>query len=384
MRKIRINIVSFLSLFLMFFLCTDALATTRVLGLKLLTSKIGWLATENNLYWTIDAGSAWHNITPQSASFGQITSVFFLNTTQGWVLCSRKVRERNMEFSIAFTNDAGVTWSIWPVKLPDKYVKAHENNQITNPFSGMGWIDFKDAIHGWIILEFPVSAKMDNSIGIMLGTEDGGKTYTLMADHTQLPTTGEFHFISTKDGWIAGRINTDLYVTRDGGATWKEVLLSPPPQVSTSGDGKYDLPIIKDSQNGFLPVTYVTGITAAFVLFVTQDGGMTWKADRVLLDMRNVYGAILSRMVDSVLITLTASDTERSLTLIKVLPGGKIIATTASALNMKGNITPHSLFLSAGWKISFITSKQGWVTTNSDQLLSTNDGGETWSVITPQ
>ena len=351
--------------------------------MKLLTPKIGWTATGKALYWTTNGGSTWKNITPPSVSFGEITSVFFLNTTQGWVLSDRN-EYKYKEFYMAYTNDSGATWSSWPVKLlPDKYRNKDKSTQTTNPFRGDGWIEFIDVMRGWIILEFPITAKMDNSMGILLRTEDGGKTYKMVADHTQLPTTGNFHFVTTQEGWLAGHLNTNLFVTYNGGKTWQEVSLEPPPQISSLG-AQYDLPIFKDNQNGYLPLTFVTEDLPSLVLLVTKDGGKTWKVDRVLSNLKDIANVYPSTMADSLLITLTASDAERSLTLVKVLPDGKTITTKAYALDIKGNLTPRSLYFGAGWHLTFITPDQGWVSTYTNQLLSTSDGGKTWTVITPQ
>jgi photosystem II stability/assembly factor-like uncharacterized protein len=384
MRKIRFNII-ILGLIIAVFLCANASADIQ--DMKLLTTKIGWVVTETNLYWTTDAGSTWHNITPPSTSFGHIAAVFFSDTSQGWVLCC-DTSGKHYRFNVSCTKDSGKTWSMLPVQMPAVILEAEakkdaqprngENIQLREIYQGTGWIDFLDPLHGWILLQFPVSARLpEENGGSILKTEDGGKTWRNVSNDVGMSMAGRFHFLTTKDGWLAGDI--DLYVTHNGGNTWQQVLLTPPSQVSV--ECWYDLPIFKDSQNGFLPVTYVSN---DLVLFMTHDGGKTWKPNWVLPKLPDTARALPSTVVDSVLITFTSSDTERLLTLIKVLPDGKIIKTTTDALHIKGNITPHSLYFSTRWQLSFINSKQGWVTTNSNQLLSTDDGGETWSVITPQ
>jgi photosystem II stability/assembly factor-like uncharacterized protein len=380
MRKRRVNFIIVLSLFLMFFMTSNAYA------MQLLTPKIGWILTEKGLYWTTDAGSTWRNITPPSESFGNITAAFFLNTSQGWVLCCNNKGEYK-EFNIAYSNDSGKTWSSQPIKLPNKDQINQISKKLANPdrgynqwngtLKGTGWIDFIDPLHGWVILEIPAIARLGFTSGLFLQTTDGGKTWKSIGGC--LPVAGEFYFITSTDGWLSGYIDNHLYVTHDGGNSWKQVMLQPPPQASANC--WYSLPIFKDSQDGFLPVTYVSNV---LILFITNDGGNTWKLNRVLPEIPDTDSAFPLTMIDSILITLTSSDSEQSLTLIKVLPDGKIIKTTANALHIKGNITLHSLYFSSGWYLTFITSKQGWVTTNSNQLLSTTDGGETWTVITPQ
>jgi len=390
MIKIKINVIIIFGLLLMFFLCAHASADNQLIGMKLLTSKIGWVATENNLYWTTDAGNTWHIITPPSASFGNIAAVFFLDTSQGWVLCCDS-RGKHNEFNVAYTNNSGATWSIKPIQMPaaiaakqkerDVKIKNQDpNNALYYDFfqGGNGWINFIDPIHGWVLLEAELNSRVGLNMGVLFKTEDGGKTWKLVND--KLEKAGRFLFMTTKEGWMVARYGDDLFATQNGGNTWQQVTLPPPPQVSSPG-AQYDLPIFKDSLNGFLPVTFVTENLPSLVLFATHDGGKTWKPNGVLSEMPDIANVYPSTTVDSVLITLTSSDTERSLTLIKVLPDGKTVATKAYALDMKGDI--RSLSLSKWMKLSFITDNQGWISPY-DQLLSTNDGGKTWTVITPQ
>jgi len=383
MRRLRIDITIVLGFVMMLFLCSNALA------MKLLTPKIGWTLTEKGLYWTTNAGNTWQNITPQSASAGNIAAVFFLNASQGWVVCC-DTSGKHKRFNLATTNDSGAHWLISPLKTPTSVVALENKRDAqakirgeTQPevMEGMGWIDFIDPNQGWILLEVDIISRLGIISGILLQTTDGGKTWKEV--NVDLPTAGHFNFVTTKDGWMTSHINAVLYVTHNGGNTWKEMTLEPPPSISTEG-GMYDIPIFKDSQNGFLPVTYVTENLPSLVLFTTHDGGKTWKADRVLPDMKDIANVYPSTVVDSVLITIAASESDRSLTLIKVFPGGKTVETETNALDIKGNLTPRSLYFGAGWHLSFINNNQGWVSTYTNQLLSTTDGGTTWTVITPQ
>jgi photosystem II stability/assembly factor-like uncharacterized protein len=125
MKKPQMSVITVLSIVLMLFLC--AIASADIQDMKLLTPNIGWVVTENNLYWTIDAGNTWKNITPPSASFENIAAVFFLNTSQGWVLCC-DTSGKHKRFNIASTNDGGVHWSISPVLMPIALL-AIENQQ---------------------------------------------------------------------------------------------------------------------------------------------------------------------------------------------------------------------------------------------------------------
>ena len=358
----------------------SASADTQIIDMKLLTSKIGWAATEKTLCWTTNAGSTWHNITPMSVKDGKIASVFFLNVNQGWILYSG-VGGKRREFNVAYTNDGGTNWSINSVNLPTMFQKNNEESSAG--LTGDGLIDFADNIYGWINLRFFVSPAM-GSDSTLFRTEDGGKTWKWLK--TDLPMANHFHFMTPKNGWLASE--TDLYATHDGGNSWQQVSLnaSQPPYFDNEESGDYyDLPIFQNSRQGFLPVTYLRDLyVSTLVLFATNNGGSTWKADRIMPDLKNIAYMYPSALADSILISLVPSETEHSLTLIKVLPNGKTITTTANALNIKGNLTKGSLYPSKWWKLSFITPDQGWVSTNTNQLLLTNDGGKTWTVITPQ
>ena len=178
MRKIRIHIITVLSFFLTFFLCANVSA--RVIDMKLLTPKIGWAATEIELYWTGDAGKTWHIITPQWGSQGRVAAVFFLNTSQGWILyCNQS--DKIYRYKIAYTNDSGINWSISDFKLPkaivDLQIKRNNREDYVGGdlFEGSGGIDFLDPNRGWMLLNYHISVRTDYSSSILFKTEDGGK-----------------------------------------------------------------------------------------------------------------------------------------------------------------------------------------------------------------
>ena len=111
--------------------------------------------------------------------------------------------------------------------------------------------------------------------------------------------------VTLQFGWMVGGGGGDeeLYVTRDGAKTWQSIELEPPAETEEmrehmarlqlfersfhpsgratprySSGASYDLPTFKDPKHGYVSVTY-PGVT---VLFATDDGGVTWKPDRVV------------------------------------------------------------------------------------------------------
>ena len=109
------------------------------------------------------------------------------------------------------------------------------------------------------------------------------------------------------------------------------------------------------------------------MLFATADGGVTWKPDRVLtgLQEHSEGEKVESAVADSTWITARVPKNGLP-QLTKLGPGASVTDTTMPA--------PEESGVS---QMSFATPSQGRVVTNESKLLSTNDGGATWTDITP-
>jgi photosystem II stability/assembly factor-like uncharacterized protein len=372
MQRLCVSWVS--SLLLTACLCTagSAQQTDGVESMKLIAPSVGWVATGSRVLWTADGGSNWKDITPKTSRRGFIASVFFLDTSTGWVLLSHNDSDSvgegpGPELDLASTTDAGRNWARSRIKVP----RTVPGSTWTN-LSGRGWIDFVDASRGWIVLQAASSSAV--SWGVLLRTEDGGRTW--IQPPGRLPIADHIRFINAKDGWMAGGAGGDLlYVTRDGGNAWQSLSLDAPGNHVGHPKPAYDLPTFVASKDGFLPVTYSSQdeSTATLVLFATADAGATWNTDRVLPGLPDVYGGmpLPSAVVGSALLTARLSDKSR-LTLDVIGSGSK--PSTVSAA-----VTPIA---SAVTQISFVGSLEGWVLA-SGYLWSTKNGGATWTRPSP-
>jgi photosystem II stability/assembly factor-like uncharacterized protein len=214
---------------------------------------------------------------------------------------------------------------------------------------------------------------------------------------------GSLTAVTSEFGWMVGGGDSEmLYVTRDGAKTWQTVDLDSPvkteqmrkadrnlrqfeesfrraisPEAAKLA-GKmpehdthaaYDLPTFSDPKHGYICVTY-PGVT---VLFATDDGGVTWKPDRLLTGVQDQDQGetTASTVVNSVWITGRVL-ANRQPQLATLGPGAGAVA----AMEPGPNDTKIS-------QISFVTPRQGWVLTVYNKLMSTNDGGATWTDITP-
>ena len=139
----------------------------------MLAPGVGYL-TYDQLYWTTDNGSHWANVTlPAPVKQEQVLSLFFLNTSTGWVLLG-EAGDPEPTLDIASTNDAGASWSVMHVDLP---VNPNE------PIMPQGDIYFTDADHGWMNLT--VEGGSAFHVGELFRTVDGGKKWIRVGHQEQ-------------------------------------------------------------------------------------------------------------------------------------------------------------------------------------------------------
>lgn len=355
-------------LFLLMMLCLGSIAVTQTAGqiksMRLLTADVGWVATERTLFWTTNGGDSWKDITPKAGQ-GQgreiIKSVFFLDSSSGWVLMAYGGGNGNAQMEVARTSDAGANWSVAPVIIPNLDARA-------TTLEGDGSIDFIDALDGWLNLAVESSANF--RLGLLLATKDGGKTWNFAPYSPGV--SGVIEFSSLTDGWLAGGPgDQQLYVTHDGSKSWKAVSLAPPSQAGANAEHTYDQPpAFSDPHHGLLPVTYSAGDAPSLLaLFATEDGGNTWHLARTLLGPRGA-ACIPSTTVDAFLIS--ASIIGQELVLTHVSSDGAPHTSSARVPPGVSNVR----------RLSFWRHNRGWLQ-SSERLLATADGGVSWTDITP-
>jgi photosystem II stability/assembly factor-like uncharacterized protein len=340
-------------------------------SMKLLTPKVGWVLHYPGLMWTTDGGSHWKNITPPVPSGEHIASVFFRNAQQGWVLLAGPEEKGSdvPRFDLAVTNDTGVKWSVTHVTVPG----LNPGFPILAEFGQVDCVDFVDAHHGWLNLGMVSSPNFASAL--MIETDNGGKTWSRPPRAPGV--TGELRFINSTDGWLAGGPGGGhLYVTHDGSNSWSEVSLSPLPQVGRSANATFpSVPVFEGRETGFLPVAYSgTGASSFLALFATDDDGRTWNPETVQTrpgSMRSAPATVAAATL------ISGSVTGRTLTLVRASSAGTVVG--------RGRIVPPR---AAVVELSFATATEGWALVGyhgtMTDLLSTSDGGNTWTDITPR
>ena len=357
-------------------LCAGSIAQQagRIESMKLLTLDTGWAATNKKLFWTTDGGVQWKDITPKLSHKRQmVSSVFFLDSSTGWVLLScgddRDPKVDNVCFEFASTTDAGETWSAVHPKIVDSITQTDYSDW--TGYSGATFLDFADSQHGWAILQrnLPVG----RSSGEMLRTVDGGRTWTQLAKGT-LPVAGNMYFLSAEDGWMAGGPDQELYATHDAGNSWKPVDVAAPKQIPQDLSPVYRLPTFVDGRTGYLAVTYESSMSSGtpVALFKTEDGGTTWHptlTTPALSDM-HPWAPYPAAITSGKLLTATIS-------------GGRIdLSHAEQGVEAKHELARISMKASSADQLSFISPDRGWILATY-WLLSTKDGGITWIDVTP-
>lgn len=370
-----------------------------VASMKLLAPNIGWALSMRGLLWTENGGTSWKDITPPKEKNVEISDAFFLDIRHGWVLLMRGEPDipQGTTFDLAHTDNAGASWSIEHVNLPNRQYSE------SDVFTG-GALAFADSRNGWLALSAGVSAAFEAS-GVLLATSDGGASWRLAtaSGREKYDVIGPMLMVTPQFGWVVGAgASAPLLVTRDGGRTWQTVELESPVETDQMREydrhsqafwssfkksippaaakiaarpperqtyGAYDLPVFKDPQHGNVSVTY----PGVVVLFATNDGGLTWKADRILtgLHEHSMGSKVASAVADSTWITGTAPG-KKMPHLRKLDAGANVTDTTMPAPEASGIL-----------QMSFVSPSRGWLLTSETTLLSTNDGGASWTDISP-
>jgi photosystem II stability/assembly factor-like uncharacterized protein len=327
--------------------------------MKLLTPQVGWVLHYPGLMWTTDGGSPWKNITPPLPTGEHIASVFFLNTQDGWVLLTGATAGSEApRFDIATTVNSGATWSVATFDVPGTDLAGYD-------LSGGGHLFFLDTLNGWANLDIPGMSRP----ALLLETHDGGRNWSRSPSNPNV--AGELRFINGKVGWLlGGPSGGDLYSSRDGGESWKQISLGATVNGSPTTCGLNGLPHFNDEAHGYVAASCMGGSIA---LFGTDDSGKTWNQQRVLTGVGGM-AMVATSLADAALIAGVVYD--HTLTLIRDTPQGMAKASSKIEIPRSGVN-----------ELSFPTTMEGWALVEHDgtrtNLLLTTDGGNTWTDITP-
>jgi photosystem II stability/assembly factor-like uncharacterized protein len=344
---------------------TQSAGISALESIYMVDARSGWAVTAlsgtGTLLRTIDGGTRWRVVTPRSSS-GQEVAVFQISVLTpliAWAVSSGTSPATNTQ--IFHTIDGGRTWSY--VTIPGR--------------SGYS-IQFITTHDGWLLSE-EGPALGSEQVDVYRST-DAGETWTRVAsarlgdESSGLPfggSKGAVTFLNATTGWITGADPGPhwvyLYVTHDGGRTWRQQGLRLPPQVTSPWYNLTKPPMFFTAQDGVLPVFYSVAdpityhsIASFGVFYITHDGGTTW-----------AYTTPLSSWGP-----LSFADINHGF-----MTDGQLLYTTRDGGQHWNAIRPGPPF-SEVMRLDFVSSNVGWaLREKSPFLLKSLDGGRTWAPV---
>jgi photosystem II stability/assembly factor-like uncharacterized protein len=336
--------------------------TGSLISLHMIDLTAGWALSERAVLRTTDGGLQWKNVTPPHTVLTRESIAAFLTASLAWVTIPQTNGTTTRVF---WTADGGQTWQ-------QSTVQATFLKQIT----------FTDSQHGWILAGWGATGGAAEAVGVFR-TSDGGKTWSNVSNalpaSTDTPPPGHLpyggrksgiHFLNTTTGWITGTAVVNdlfwLFVSHDGGATWNQQLLSLPPGVP-SAQLSFNSPTFFSDTDGVLPIIFsdlITGRGIATDIYVTHDGGATWKST---MPLPTAFG------------TLDFVDMQHGWA-----TDGMMLYSTSDGGQHWTKLSPGANFKQVTG-LSFVSSSTGWAIGGQSKtpsfLLKTTDGGTTWTSL---
>lgn len=217
---------------------------------------------------TQDGGETWRAVRHGRSGGDALFDVQFLDARIGWAAGPG---------SIVATDDGGETWRAC-------LYNTSENGYIT-PFA----IHFLNPSRGWLV----------SHGGRLMRSDDGGVTWVaidLPLREGERPTLRDVTFTDPMNGWVVGELGS-IFHTADGGTTWTRQEHGVPivrtipkgepprprepiPDLQTEPDRlAFSAVAFADASRGWA-VGYYSDVAESVVLG-TEDGGATWRVERV-------------------------------------------------------------------------------------------------------
>ena len=228
-------------------------------GAELVSGERGWARTHEGLYWTEDGGRRWREITPPGDP-AALDGVYFRDPEHGWA-GGEEGQEGENRVVLFATDDGGRTWRRRPVEVRGLGTIASDT-----AFAPVG--------RRRVFALVGESRNTAYSVGHLFTSGDAGGHWHQLPDP---PHRGPIAFESPRDGWLAAEGHLPgLYRTHDGGHTWAEVHVAPPPGVPAE-TATFRPPQIDAEGGGLLPVVFDSPRASTAVIYRTEDRGRSWE-----------------------------------------------------------------------------------------------------------
>lgn len=323
------------------------------------------VAIVNGHVW-LQGKSGWKDVTPgQPSQIGADDPVDaqFISATLGWAVDVQVSGTTTRSVVVSRTTDGGATWT--SVTLP------WQDEGLAN----LVQLQFVNATHGFFIVGLRETTS--RRPGFLFSTTDGGATWTKLS----VPYGGAIRFSSANDGWlVGGGVNyarNAFSVTHDGGHTWQEQPLIPPPGFELA-DRQISTPAFSTTHSG---TSDLDGVVAAN--FGGEIAFYTYEADGSLWLLRSTFPVARGDRTTLPVIALSGRDGMASVgaALYATHDGGKTWAPVQHDANLTNIQWLGVTGPTTGWAV---VSGRGFCAAqlltrcDNESLLTTADGGASW------
>jgi photosystem II stability/assembly factor-like uncharacterized protein len=203
--------------------------------IAMVSVKQGWGTTPQSVWWTIDGGHTWHDVTPRAVRGLGIGAYAFIDALTAWVAA---LTPSGTAF-IFRTVNGGKTWESSRLRLvgsaggPEFLPASGRRSSLVvydTVDAGGHWtfmpplnlhaniasapVDFVDALHGWIVIGHRLYA-----------THNSARTWAAVASNRRFSAGDHLDFVTDRIGFALtapGRASNArmLLTTVDGGHSW--------------------------------------------------------------------------------------------------------------------------------------------------------------------
>lgn len=335
----------------------------RIINYWPLSDSLGFVQTDTGLWFVNSVQGTWNSLSlPNSLKSEAIIGVEPIDSQHIWIVSSTISSSNPWDYTVFFTTDGGLSWAT-------SSLASNMENWLAYPSSNIN-IEFVDNQYGWVAVRSDMSSNFSQSQ--LFRTSDGGKNWKIES----IPSGGEYlDFVDSNTGWTTNVPAQAVYITHNGGESWKSVDIS----LSIPDDGRvyYSLPYFNDNI-GYLYANVVTSNDNFIVIFKSQDNnGDIWKE--------------VSRISNNDGISVTSilfSDKDWN----AFLADGRIISSVDDGLNWQ--YQPRSIEHFAITQLKYFAKQKVWGTiqsqdcnqpkkdcTQRSDIYESIDGGSTWQPI---
>jgi photosystem II stability/assembly factor-like uncharacterized protein len=238
-------------------------------------------------------------------------------------------------------------------------------------------LDFTDSLHGWLTAIPGGGAAGQYPIDVWR-TSDGGATWAKVGSYLIVGSdaTAGIRFVTATTGFATSAAGL-LVVTHDGGVTWTPVSLPVP---SIGVNVTISTPVFTSATAGVVAVTSssyssVPSSASTLKVYRTTDGGTSWQLGPVLSGIGGT-SVPTTRIPSSVLSAgaVFAAVTVNGRITLYQLPLG---ATSWTKINTGAS---SAALLSGMTQLDVVNQTTGWAVTDAG-LIETADGGVTWTLV---